>query len=41
MPVSAGLSHIAMSVSRGTLTDEYRAELLRFYGELLGWREID
>jgi hypothetical protein len=30
-----------MSVPRGTLTDECRAELSRFYGEFLGWREID
>ncbi len=30
-----------MSVPRGTLSDEYRAEVVRFYGELLGWDEID
>jgi hypothetical protein len=36
-----GLNHVAMSVPEGTLTDEFRAELLAFYGELLGWREIE
>jgi len=41
MPVSSGLSHIAMSVPVGTLTDEYRAELLDFYGRHFGWREIE
>lgn len=41
MAVPAGLSHVAMSVPRGTLTDEWRAELLDFYGALLGWREIE
>ena len=30
-----------MSVPIGTLTDEYRAELLSFFGELLGWTEIE
>ncbi len=34
------LSHVAMSVPPGTLTDTYRKEVLDFYGELLGWREI-
>jgi catechol 2,3-dioxygenase-like lactoylglutathione lyase family enzyme len=41
MPVSNGLSHIAMSVPVGTLTDEYRAELLEFYGRHFGWREVE
>ena len=41
MAVPTGLSHIAMSVPPGTLTDEFRRALLDFYGELLGWREID
>jgi hypothetical protein len=41
MPVSIGLSHIAMSVPAGTLTDEYRTELLAFYGGYFGWREIE
>ena len=41
MPVSSGLSHVAMSVPEGTLTDEYRTQLLVFYGRLLGWREME
>ena len=41
MPVSIGLSHIAMSVRAGTLTDEYRNELLDFYGRHFGWREVE
>ena len=38
---SRALTHVAMSVPAGTLTDEYRARVLEFYGELLGWREIE
>ena len=41
MPKSRGLSHIAMSVPIGTLTDRYRDELLAFYGEHFGWSEIE
>jgi hypothetical protein len=41
MPQSAGLSHVAMSVPEGTLTDEYRTRLLEFYGRVLGWREME
>lgn len=41
MPMSSGLSHVAMSVPKGTLTDEYRARLLAFYGRLLGWHEME
>ncbi|MGZ4690350.1 MAG: VOC family protein [Acidimicrobiia bacterium] len=41
MAVSNGLSHIAMSVAEGTLTDEYRAKLLDFYGSYFGWQEIE
>jgi len=41
MEVRTGLSHVAMSVPEGTLTDAFRAELLAFYGDLLGWREIE
>lgn len=41
MSVSSGLSHVAMSVPQGTLTDEYRARLLDFYGRMLGWREME
>jgi hypothetical protein len=38
---SRALTHVAMSVPSGTLTDEYRAGVLDFYGPLLGWREIE
>ena len=31
MAVPTGLNHVAMSVLPGTLTDEWRAELLEFY----------
>lgn len=41
MPKSAGLSHVAMSVPEGTLTVEYRARFLEFYGRLLGWHEME
>ena len=41
MAIPTGLSHVAMSVPEGTLTDDYRTELLSFYGDLLGWREIE
>jgi hypothetical protein len=41
MPSSSGLTHVAMSVPDGTLTDGFRARLLEFYGRLLGWREIE
>ena len=34
-------SHVAMSVPPGTLTDEFREEVLGFYGELFGWRELE
>ena len=38
---SRGISHVAMSVPVGTLTDEFRAELLRSYGGFFGWRELE
>ncbi len=41
MPVPTGLNHVAMSVPAGTLTDEYRSELLEFYGRLFDWRELE
>jgi catechol 2,3-dioxygenase-like lactoylglutathione lyase family enzyme len=41
MPCSSGLTHVAMSVPDGTLTDRFRARLLEFYGRMLGWREIE
>src|SRR4051812_10402528 len=41
MSASSGLSHVAMSVPEGTLTDEYRAQLLELYGRVLGWREME
>jgi hypothetical protein len=30
-----------MSVAEGTLTDEYRDEVLGFYGDYFGWHEIE
>ena len=41
MPPSSRLTHVAMSVPEGTLTDAYRARLLEFYGRILDWREIE
>jgi catechol 2,3-dioxygenase-like lactoylglutathione lyase family enzyme len=38
---SRALSHVAVSVPVGTLTDEYRRQVLDFYGAILGWREIE
>jgi hypothetical protein len=38
---SHALSHVAISVPRGTLTDEYRNEIRAFYGAILGWVEIE
>jgi len=35
------LTHVAMSVPRGTLTPEFREALLAFYGNLFGWRELE
>jgi hypothetical protein len=40
MPPSSGLTHVAMSVPRGTLTDSFRVQLLAFYGRHLGWTEM-
>lgn len=41
MTISKGLSHIAMSVPAGTLTDAYRDDVLEFYGGFFGWSEIE
>ena len=41
MATSQRLSHVAMSVPPGTLTDEWRARVLDFYGRIFGWHEID
>ena len=41
MAVPTGLNHVAMSVAAGTLTTDWRAELLEFYGAVLGWSEIE
>ena len=41
MAESLGLSHVAMSVPEGTLTDEFRSRLLEFYGRMLGWHEME
>ena len=40
MARSRTISHVAMSVPEGTLTDDYRGRVLDFYGEILGWREL-
>ena len=36
-----GLNHVAMSVAEGTLTDDFRNDLLEFYGGLFAWTEIE
>jgi hypothetical protein len=36
-----GLTHVAMSVPEGTLTDAYRTQLLAFYGRILDWLEME
>ena len=41
MAKSQALSHVAMSVPPGTLTDEWRMQVLDFYGKLFGWKELD
>jgi hypothetical protein len=41
MAIPTGLNHVAMSVAEGTLTDDYRTELLEFYGDVFGWREME
>lgn len=41
MPSSSVLTHVAMSVPEGTLTDAYRARLLTFYGRVFDWREME
>ena len=41
MPKSKGLNHIAMSVPRGSLTDDHVAEICDFYGRHLGWQVIE
>ncbi|HEX2382050.1 MAG TPA: VOC family protein [Acidimicrobiales bacterium] len=41
MPKSRGLNHVAMSVPRGTLTDETVAALCDFYGDHLGWQLME
>jgi hypothetical protein len=38
---SVGLSHVAMSVGPGTLTEQFRVDVLSFYGDLFGWREME
>jgi hypothetical protein len=39
--LSQGLSHVAVSLPPGTLTDEFRGNVIDFYGAILGWREIE
>ena len=38
---SEGLSHVAIGVAPGTLTPAFRGELVSFYGEHLGWAELE
>jgi hypothetical protein len=40
-PRSRGLTHIAMSVAEGTLTQDFRASLVDFYARHFGWIEIE
>jgi hypothetical protein len=41
MPKSKGLNHVAMSVARGTLTEDHVAAICDFYGHHLGWQVIE
>jgi hypothetical protein len=41
VPRTRGLSEIAMSLPVGTLTDEFRDALVKFYGDLFEWTEIE
>jgi hypothetical protein len=41
MAKSQVLSHVAMSVPAGTLTEEYRRRVLEFYGRVFGWTEME
>ena len=41
MPVTMGLSHIAVSVPGGTLTQDWRSAFFDFYGGIFGWTEIE
>jgi predicted enzyme related to lactoylglutathione lyase len=41
MSRSQALTHVAMSVPAGTLTDEYRSRVLEFYGRVFGWSEME
>ena len=41
MPSTQVLSHVAMSVPPGTLTDEFRTRVLDFYGRVFGWHELE
>lgn len=35
------LTHVAMSVPLGTLTNAFRTDLLTFYAALFGWQELN
>jgi len=41
MARTQALSHVAMSVTPATMTEEWRAQVLDFYGEVFGWKEMD
>jgi hypothetical protein len=34
------ITHVAMSVPVGSLSPDRRSEILEFYGEVFGWREM-
>jgi hypothetical protein len=38
---SVGLTHVAMSVPEGTLTEPFREAVLAFYGDHFGWQELE
>lgn len=37
---TVALTHVAMAVTPGTITDTYRDGILAFYGEVFGWSEL-
>ena len=41
MARTQALSHVAMSVPPATLTEAWRTQVLDFYGEVFGWKEMD
>ena len=39
--ITKSLNHVVMSVPPGTLSDDWRRDVLGFYGDLFGWQELD